>query len=416
MSHPPRFDSRYTILKIIFKCVQVGIMRIALCALLATAACGGGASDKPDAAPPDGFDRRAMLDHLANQVLLPVHTGFAAVAAQLPPALTAYCDALDAGTPGTTRETARAAWASAVDAWQAADALLVGPAEMDNRALRDRIYSWPLLSSCGVDRDTAASFAAPASYDPATKLINVRSLSTIEYLLYSTQTAHTCPTTPDGWDALGADLPRARCRHALALARDVATAATALATAWRSDGGRYADQLVLAGQSGSAIPSAQQAVNRVSDALFYVDRMVKDMKLAEPAGIAVNACGTVNAPCEREAELRFADRATAAIRINLRALRQVFSGVTPTATGPGFDDFLIELGHADVASRMLGKLDAAIAAADALPDSFLGALTTASDKVAAAHGAIDAFTDDLKSQFLTLLALEIPDDVAADND
>ena len=34
----------------------------------------------------------------------------------------------------------------------------------------------------------------------------------------------------------------------------------------------------------------------------------------------------------------------------------------------------------------------------------------------ATYRAIDMFTDDLKSQFLTLLALEIPDDVAGDND
>ena len=34
----------------------------------------------------------------------------------------------------------------------------------------------------------------------------------------------------------------------------------------------------------------------------------------------------------------------------------------------------------------------------------------------AGTAAIVAFTDDLKSQFLTVLALEIPNDVAADND
>src|SRR6185503_8107007 len=185
---------------------------------------------------------------------------------------------------------------------------------------------------------------------------------------------------------------------------------------WRRDGGNYVGQLVMAGQSGSTISTAQEGVNRISDAMFYVDRMVKDMKLAEPAGIAVNACGTVDAPCEREVELRYADRATTAIRINLRALRQVFTGTTTSATGPGFDDFLGALGHADVSERMLGKLDAAIAAADALPDSLLTALTSDYARVVATHRAITAFTDDLKSQFLTLLALEIPDDVATDND
>jgi predicted lipoprotein len=390
-------------------------MRIAPWTLVLVTACGG-STGGPDARPADGFDRNQLLAHLASQVLLPLQTRFAAAAAELPPAIAAYCDALDRGEPGTTLGAARAAWASAVDAWQAADALLVGPAAMDGRAIRDRIYGWPLLSTCSLDRDTASSFAAPSSYDVATALINARSLAAVEYLLHTAETVHTCTTPPAGWDALGTDLPRARCRHALAIAADVSANATALATAWRGDGGNYVAELAEAGRSGSSIANAHEGVNRVSDALFYVDRMVKDMKLAEAAGIAVNACGTIDAPCEREVELRYADRATAAIRINLDTLHAGFTGTTASGEGPGFDDFLTTLGHADVAERMRGKLDGARAAAAALPDSFLTALTGDYDKVVATHRAVALFTDDLKSQFLTLLALEIPDDVAADND
>lgn len=391
-------------------------MRIALALVLSATACGGGSSPQIDAAMPDGFDRSQLLDHLANQVLLPLQIEFAAAAALVAPAITAYCDALDRGAAGTTLDVARGAWAAALDAWEAADALLVGPAAMDSRALRDRIYGWPLLSTCSLDRDTASSFADPASYVVASKLVNARSLAAIEYLLYATQATHSCASAPAGWDALGAELPRARCRLAVAIANDVSASAGTLATAWRSDGGNYVAQLALAGRPGSAIATAQDGVNRVSDALFYVDSMVKDMKLAEAAGIAVNACGTVDTPCEREVELRYADRATAAIRINLGTLRTAFTGATASGEGPGFDDFLIALGHPEVAARMRGKLDDAVAAAGALPDSFLAALTSDYAKVLATHRAVTLFTDDLKSQFLTLLSLEIPDDVATDND
>lgn len=392
-------------------------MRSALAGLLAVVACGGGPPEKkPDAGPPDGFDRNQMLAHLASDVLLPLQVDFAARASPLPAAIGAYCDALDQSQVGTTLDAARAAWSAAMDAWEAADAIVVGPAAMDGRAIRDRIYGWPLLSTCSVDRDTASRFADPASYDIHTRLVNARSLTAVEYLLYATQTVHTCPTTPTGWDALGGNLPRARCRLAQALAADVASAASTLATAWRSDGGDYAGQLARAGQSGSRISTAQEGVNRVSDGMFYVDRMVKDMKIAEAAGIAVNACGTVDAPCEREVELRYADRATVAIRINLATLRRVFTGTTASGDGTGFDEFLGAIGHPDVAQRMLGRLDDAIAAADALPESFLSALTNDYDKVVAVHRAVTLFTDDLKSQFLTLLSLEIPDDVATDND
>jgi uncharacterized protein len=364
----------------------------------------------------DAFDRTALLDHLAHRVLLPIQADVDAKVRDLPAAIAAHCAALDAGTPGTTLEAARAVFADAVDTWQRADALLIGPAAMDDSSQRDRIYAFPAQAPCDLDRDVVARWTAPESYDLSTKAARQRSLLAIEYLLYNTASAHSCPIEPAGWSALGADLPRARCRLAEVLAIDVAEAARELHVAWQPDGGDYAGVIASAG-CGSVIPSPHAGVNLVSNAFFYVDRMVKDMKLAETTGISMhNACGVPGEPCLREVELRYADRATFAIRANLRALREGFTGTTADADGPGFDDFLIAVGHPDVAARMTASLDTAIAAADALSDSFLDALATDYAGVVALHGKVRDFTDDLKSQFLTLLALDIPDDVASDND
>jgi predicted lipoprotein len=373
---------------------------LVLCALLA--ACGNGGTSR-DAMPDDGFDRNALLAHLTQKLFLPISAQAHATTTALIPAIGDYCNALDASSVGTTLETARAAWRDAMDAWEAADAVLVGPAAMDNKTLRDRIYGWPLLSTCGVDRDTASRWTDPASYDIDAKLANVRSLASIEYLLFPPFASHTCASSPAGWDAIGADIPRARCRLAQTIALDVGKAATDVDIAWRE----YAAVLSTAGHPG---------VNLVSDGMFYVDRMVKDMKLAEAAGIAINACGTVGTPCPQEVELRYSDRGTFAIRINLATLRAAFTGMTPAGDGPGFDDFLIAADHPEVAQRMTAALDAAVAKAAALPDSFNAALTSDHPKIVELHAAVRLFTNDVKSQFLTVLSLDIPDDVAADND
>lgn len=384
-------------------------------AVTAVAGCSSGSSGPK---PPDDelFDRRAMLAHLGNDLLLPIQADFAARAAELPVALSAHCEALDAGAGAATLPAAQAKLAAALDSWQRADALLIGPAAMDGKALRSKIYGWPLLSPCDLDRDVASRWADPGSYDVEAKLLNARSLSAVEYLLHPQTAMHACVTAPAGWDALGADLPRARCRLALAIASNVATLGAQLHAAWRADGGNYVGQLATAGTAGSSLSNAHAAVNQLSDALFYVDKMVKDMKLAEAAGIAVNACESVQTPCLREVELRFADRSTFAIRANLRALREAFSGTTAAGDGPGFDDFLIAVGSAELAARMTASLDTAISLAASLPDSFLVALDQDYAKVLATHAAVRSFTDDLKSQFLTVLALEIPDDAATDND
>jgi len=348
---------------------------------------------------------------------LPIQADVDAKAALLPAALDAYCDALDAGTAGGTLDAAKGAWRDAVDAWERADELRVGPADMNNGVLRDRIYAWPSLAPCDIDRDVVTHWNNPSSYDISTKLGRQKSLTTIEILLYPPTDQHNCSVEPAGWTALGADLPRARCRLAHTLAVDVAAAAAELHTAWRPDGGDYAGQLARAGTSESSLPSAHEAVNMVTNSFFYVDRIVKDMKLGEAAGIVLgNVCGTINEPCLREVELRYADRGTYAIRINFATLRQAVTGTTATTDGPGFDDFLDGVGHPELGASMVADLDAAIAKADALQDSFLDALANDHQTVVDTHTAIKKFTNDLKTQFLTVLALDIPDDVASDND
>lgn len=393
--------------------------RLGIVAALA-AGCGGGGSSGPDA-DDDGFDRQALLRHTARDVLAPVYPAFAARAAALDAAVADACAALEGGDAGAARVAAQEAWRSAVDAWQRADAVLVGPAAMDDRTVRDRIYAWPLVATCGIDQNVAARFADPAGFDLAAELNNVRSLAALEYLLFVADPAHTCAVEPDGWTALGADLPRARCELAAAIATDVAGQADALAAAWAPGDGDYAGVLSTAGDDGAAL-TEREALNLLSDAFFYVDRVVKDMKLGEAAGIAVNACGTAGEMCLREVEHRHADHGTFALRANLAALRVAFTGAgqgidgEEVAAGPGFDDYLLAVGAGPLAERMTASLDRAIADAAALPDSYLAALAEDREAVVAVHAATKAFTDDLKTQFLTVLGLEIPDGAAGDND
>lgn len=379
-------------------------------------------------APEVDFDRNALLANLANNILLPMQAEVDAKAALVPVALDAYCDALDGGDAGTitsTRAAFNTTFAGAIEAWQRADELLIGPAAMESRALRDRIYAWPALAPCDLDKDVITYWNTPASYDLSTKTGRARSLGAVEYLTFRDDPMHNCALEPAGWTALAADLPRARCRLAHVIATDVAVAATELHTAWKptsEGGGNYADELARAGQ-GSSLPSAHEAVNMVSNAFFYVDRVVKDMKLGEAAGIvATNACGVMNTPCLREVELQYSDRASFAIRANLRALSEALTGDRPLrdehlpSQGPGFDDFLVAVGHAELATSMLDDLAAANMKVDQLPDSFLTALSSNYQAVVDAHAAVKMFTNDLKTQFLTVLSLDIPDDVASDND
>ena len=59
---------------------------------------------------------------------------------------------------------------------------------------------------------------------------------------------------------------------------------------------------------------------------------------------------------------------------------------------------------------------AAISATEAVPGTFRDALTENETELRAAHTAIQAVTDILKTDFLSILDLEAPDRAAGDND
>jgi predicted lipoprotein len=375
--------------------------------ILACACGGGGGGGDPIDARDDGFDRRALLEQVGAH-LGATYDGFATEAAALTGAIDTWCGALGGAGADAARADAQAAWRTTIDAWQAADAVLLGTAAASMKTQRNRIYSWPLINSCAVDHDVATRWADPDSYDVTSRLDNRRSLAAVEYLLFTESLESVCPegSPPPGWDALSdADRLTARCEIAAIIAGDVAAQGALVRDAWPAD---------LAALTGAA--SLQESVNVVSDAFFYVDKMVKDMKLGESSGIAINSCGTVEEPCLAEVEHRPADHAKPAMLANLRSLHAAFTGTVGGEDGAGFDDFLSAVGAADVSTRMLGELDDGIAAVEAIDGTFLEALEADYDGVVAAHAAIKLFTDDLKSQFLTVLGLEIPDDVAGDND
>ena len=378
--------------------------------VLACAACGGGGGGDDSPAPDardDGFDRRALLERVGEHVGA-TYDAFATEASAMAGAIDAWCTALGGAGADTARADAEQAWRDAMDVWQAADAVLLGTPAANMKTLRNRIYSWPLVNTCAVDHDVATRWADPGSYDVTSRLDNRRSLAAVEYLLFTTGLEHTCPVSspPPGWDAMSdADRLAARCGLAGVIAGDVAAQGAIARDGWAAD---------LQALTGAA--ALQESVNVVSDALFYVDTMVKDMKLGESSGIAMNSCGTIQEPCLAEVEHRPADHGKAAMLANLRSLRAAFTGTLGGEDGVGFDDFLIAVGAGDVATRMVGELDGAIAAVEAIEGTFLVALDSDYAGIVEAHAAVKLFTDDMKSQFLTVLGLEIPDDVAGDND
>lgn len=373
--------------------------------------------------PTDSFDRRAMLAALTTNVILPVYRDARDAAVALKTATAASLAAVGTADEAARLADARLAWKTAMLRWQEAEVLRLGPAGdavdyTGGLGLRDEIYSWPTVNACRVDQEIVDAQYRDAGFFDA-ELVNVYGLDALEYLLFHEGPDNVCPSqttinSSGSWAALGqAEITRRRADYADAVAGRIVADVQALVGAWEPAEGNFAAQLSTAGQGGSSYGSAHGAVNELFASMFYVELKVKDAKLAVPSGLSPACTATV---CPEALESRWADHSTENIAANLRAFRKIFTGGAPGSEAAlGFDDFLVELGAPALATEMIAETDAAIAVVDSM-GSFQAALTADRAKAVAAYDAVKVLTDDLKSQFVTVLNLSVPDEGAADND
>lgn len=315
----------------------------------------------------------------------------------------------------------RDAWLAANASWQVAEIFRFGPAarsadeDLGAQELRDQIYAWRFGGRCPVETALVDKLYASAGF--GSSLINIRGLGAAEYLLFYPGSDNECPSysainSKGTWVALGLTESATRKRaYAAAVAADVLDNAQKLLQAWDPAGGNFRQKLTHPG-SGSVYPSEQEALNAVWHGLFYVEKEVKDFKLGIPLGVSECVSGL----CPESLESRFANVSTANIRQNYVGFRRLFQGCGGNYSGLGFDDWLDAIGASDLRGRLLTALDGAQRAIDALDPPLEVSITHNTDRVWAVYNALKQLTDLLKSEFVTVLDLELPAGAGSDND
>jgi predicted lipoprotein len=333
-------------------------------------------------------------------------------------ALVAATAAFDAApTDPDKRDAAQSAWQDAMSQWQRAEMMQFGPAASSAAAvggldLRDEIYSWPLVSTCRVDQKIVEKIWTK---DLAGEAVNARGMDAIEYLLFQSGPENECASsnlinTDGSWLAVS-DLDFRRAAYAHAAAKDVQIRAQKLKSAWEPDEGNFFASLVDAGKGGP-YSSQKEALNAVSDSLFYVELVVKDAKLAKPLGMTPEC---VAPSCPETLEHQTAKRAKRSIADNVAGFELLYRGCGADATG--FDGLLRDKGAATVAD----KIDAALLDVHAKilaieEDDLSEALVQDQPSVLSLYEAVKRLTDVLKTEFVMVLGIEIPQSVGGDND
>ena len=334
-------------------------------------------------------------------------------------------DAGDEATAPSVALLARAqeAWKAAMLRWQRLEVMQVGPAGMPGimmggQGLRDEIYSWPSVNPCGVDQQIFANTFEATDYFK-TKLVTFYGLDALEYVLFTESRENACSAAAtlnrEGqWSQLSdTQRQQRRASYANAVARQLRKDAQSLLSAWESDEGGFRDGFVFPGTDGSAYGNASEVINQVFAALFYIELKVKDRKLAVPTGLHVDC---TQQTCPEFLESHYANISKDMIAANLEGFSAIFFGSSEVENAFGFDDYLVAVGAESLAESIRIKLEDAQTQLSEIPGSLREQLLDDPQAVILVHENIKALTNDVKSQMVAALNLDVPQEGAGDND
>ena len=326
-----------------------------------------------------------------------------------------------AETDPSKRAAAQDAWRKTIAIIQRAELFQFGPAAMTGspgaRDMRDPIYSWPVASRCQIEQTLTDKVYEVADFT-SLSLVSTRSVAALEYLLFFDGTDNACAATDainaqGKWAALGQDeIVKRKATYARVLSGDAAARTQRLADAW--DPAKENFLATFSGAPNATFASQQMAFNTVSDAMFYLDDQMKNMKVGKPAGL-VPECTTP--PCLDAVESPFAKLSKQHMRANLDAYEMLLKGCGPGMTGLGFDDLLAAIGAQAVTDKIAGSITAIRGALDALTEpTFEEDIQKNPAGVKALFEALRGNASVMKADFVTVLDLEIPKKVEGDND
>jgi len=422
-----KYSKALSINKKLIPIAIASVFLISACGEDATSSSGDGFNKDKDTNT--SFDQGKLIASIVDNVITPTYQEFSTLALTQQQAINDYCQqekalADNKGSEQLVNDAkalAKDSWRSAMNTWQQAEMMQLAPLIIGDGALRNNIYSWPIQNSCGVDLDVTyfkAGSVNGQTYDISKRTASRKSLLALEYLLFNDNLAHSCTgsTTPDSWNNQTEQYRKiARCEYAVEVAKDIEVNSQSLLTAWlgnNADVVGYANELKAAGTEGSEFATEHHAVNKLSDALFYMDIFTKSAKLAEPVGIELNKCGSQ--PCPEVVEARYSHHSLENIVNNIQAFKLLMQGSEDN--GIGFRDYLIDVGDKVTADNLDENIEQVLSSAEAYQVSLAQTLATNPEQVVQTHTEVKNITDKLKSDFITSLALELPKTAAGDND
>lgn len=328
--------------------------------------------------PSDAFNRREMLENVADNIILP---SFAELQTKVN-ALNSEVN-LFAQTPSeATLQSARTAWEEAYLAWQYANGFNFGPTQTSNGTLFQRAGVFPVNASQIETFIASRAFNNDLSRD-------TRGFNAIEYLLYDSVSVG---------EVVGKFSNVDRCQYLQTITSELKATVDAVVTGWQPYRAEF-------------VSNAGTDVGSSTSLLFnsFVENFesIKNFKLGVPLG---RRPGQTQAEPTR-VEAFYSGKSIRFMREHLKAVEELYYGVGRNgANGVGFAEYLQSVPSGrELISQTEAQLVAVKQALNALSaDARLSNLiVTNFTQVDALHTELQRHTRFFKSEMASLLSLTI---------
>jgi predicted lipoprotein len=316
--------------------------------------------DKQQDKPDTNAERKALLENIGNNIILPSYEALSAATATL----NQQAEQFTANPTAERLSALQQAWKDAAMAWQRAETFEFGPAE--RRDLRMQVNAFPTSTT-----KIESAIGSGADFTPAymaTLDAYAKGFPAIEYLVFS--------LTNDNAEVLSRYITDAnaakRKQFLAAITKFVNDNAASVANEWsRSTGGNYINTFI--NNTGTDVGSS---IGYLVNQMNYQLEIVINQKIGVPAGKRSN--GTI---FPQRVEGLYSKMSLPFIEANLTQLQNIFEGRTASGDGTGLAEYLTALGAKDsqgapLAQSINARMATAMAAVKAIAPTLPEAIST----------------------------------------
>ena len=272
-------------------------------------------------------------------------------------------------------------WQATRSPWEQSESFLYGPVGIEE-VVDPAIDSWPVdVAAIDVIKNNGAPITAAslATNDDA------RGFHTIEYFIWGINSNKTA-----------AQIDARDIEFLKAAVDDLQQNTQKLYDAWKTAGGNYASNFILAGTTASVYPSQKSALDEISQGLVGIATEVATGKIEEPLN------GNAGGPKPEAEESRFSNNSKLDFANNIRSIQNIYLGDFNTHDGAGMTN-IVSLTNPALDTNIKTKIAEAIAAIDAIPGTFTNAITNNRAAVQNAQTKVNELKTMLESQLLPFI-------------